>query len=62
VISVIQGLLDQMDREELQGVIGHEMTHIRNCDIRPTTMVTMMFGGLGMFSGLLFGFPKPSME
>ncbi|HKN00751.1 MAG TPA: M48 family metalloprotease, partial [Candidatus Binataceae bacterium] len=31
VICVTQGLLDQMDREELQGVIGHEMAHIRNC-------------------------------
>ncbi len=51
VICVTQGLLDQMDREELQGVIGHEMAHIRNCDIRLTTMVTMMFGGFGVFSG-----------
>ena len=36
-----------MDREELQGVIGHEMAHIRNCDTRLTTMVTAMFGGFG---------------
>jgi heat shock protein HtpX len=60
VICVTQGLLDQMDREELQGVIAHEMAHIRNCDIRLTTMVTMMFGGFGGFSGLVFGFPEPS--
>jgi hypothetical protein len=40
-----------MDREELQGVIGHEMAHIRNCDTRLTTMVTAMFGGFGVFSG-----------
>jgi heat shock protein HtpX len=45
VICVTQGLLDQMDREELQGVIGHEMAHIRNSDIRLTTWVTAMFGG-----------------
>ena len=32
-------------------MIGHEMAHIRNCDIRLTTMVTMMFGGFGVFSG-----------
>ena len=50
-ICVTQGLLDQMDREELQGVIGHEMAHIRNCDTRLTTMVTAMFGGFGVFSG-----------
>jgi heat shock protein HtpX len=49
VICVTQGLLDQMDREELQGVIGHEMAHIRNCDTRLTTMVTAMFRGFGGF-------------
>ena len=45
-ICVTQGLLDQMDREELQGVIGHETAHIRDYDTRLTTMVTAMFGGL----------------
>src|SRR5208282_5944081 len=60
VICVTQGLLDQMDREELQGVIGHEMAHIRNCDIRLTTMVTAMFGGFGVLRSVLrfiFGVP-----
>ena len=52
-ICVTQGLLDQLDREELQGVIGHEMAHIRNCDTRPRTMVTAMFGGFGALSGRL---------
>src|SRR5580704_1542796 len=52
-ICVTQGLVDQMDREELQGVIGHEIAHIRNCDTRLTTMVTAMFGGFGGFSGRL---------
>ena len=51
VICVTQGLLDQMDREELQGVIGHEMAHIRNYDIRLTTMVTAMARGFGALSG-----------
>jgi heat shock protein HtpX len=51
VICVTQGLLDQMDREELQGVIGHEMAHIRNYDTRLTTMVTAMVRGFGVFSG-----------
>jgi heat shock protein HtpX len=49
-ICVTQGLLDQMDREELQGVVAHEIAHIRNCDIRLTTMVTAMFRGFGVFS------------
>jgi len=33
-ITVTRGLLDKLDREELAGVIGHEMSHIRNLDIR----------------------------
>jgi heat shock protein HtpX len=53
IICVTRGLVDQMDREELQGVIGHEIAHIRNCDTRLTTMVTAMFGGFGVFSGRL---------
>ena len=44
-ICVTQGLLDQMDREELQGVIAHETAHIRDYDTQLTTMVTGMFGG-----------------
>ena len=56
VICVTQGLLDQMDREELQGVIGHEMAHIRDGDIQLTTMVTAMVRGFGMFR-FIFGIP-----
>ena len=33
-IAVTRGLLDALDREELQGVIGHEMSHIKNLDVR----------------------------
>ena len=50
-ICVTQGLLDQMDREELQGVIAHETAHIRDYDTQLTTMVTAMVRGLGVFSG-----------
>src|SRR5690349_709063 len=41
VICVTQGLVDQMDREELQGVLGHEMAHIRDYDIRTMMMVAI---------------------
>src|SRR5712692_574564 len=33
-IAVTRGLLDALDREELQGVVAHEMSHIRNLDVR----------------------------
>ena len=56
VICVTQGLLDQMDREELQGVIAHETAHIRDYDTQLVTMVTAMFGGFGVFR-FIFGIP-----
>jgi heat shock protein HtpX len=56
VICVTRGLVDQLDREELQGVIGHEMAHIRSYDMRLTTLVTAVrLRGIGSFSDLLFG-------
>lgn len=45
-IGVTQGLLDRLDREETQGVIAHEMSHIRNLDIRAMTLVAAMAGTL----------------
>ena len=33
-IAVTRGLLETLDREELQGVVAHEMSHIRNLDVR----------------------------
>jgi heat shock protein HtpX len=43
-----------MDREELQGVIGHEMSHIRDYDIRTMMMVAVMVGGIAMLSDFFF--------
>ncbi len=54
VLCVTQGLIDQMDREELQGVVGHEMSHIADYDIRTMTMVAVMVGGIAMLSDFLF--------
>jgi heat shock protein HtpX len=45
-IGVTQGLLDALDREETQGVIAHEMSHVRNYDIRTMTLVAAMAGTL----------------
>ncbi|MFN0151992.1 MAG: M48 family metallopeptidase [bacterium] len=51
-IAVTEGLLDQLDREELQGVIAHEMAHIRNLDIRTMTLVAALLGALVLISDL----------
>lgn len=49
-IAVTQGLLDSLDREELQGVVAHEMGHIRNLDIRTMTLVAALLGALVLLS------------
>jgi heat shock protein HtpX len=54
VICVTQGLVDQMDREELQGVIGHEMSHIADYDIRTMMMIAVMVGGVAMLSDFVY--------
>ena len=42
-----RGLLDALDREELQGVVAHEMSHIRNLDVRVMTIVAALVGAVG---------------
>jgi heat shock protein HtpX len=53
-ICVTQGLIDQMDREELQGVLGHEMAHIRNYDIRTMMMIAVLVGGLALLADFVY--------
>jgi heat shock protein HtpX len=45
-IAVTQGLLDQLDREELQGVIAHELAHIANLDSRHAVLVALLVGAV----------------
>ncbi len=54
VICVTQGLVDQMDREEIQGVIGHEMSHVADYDIRTMMMIAVMVGGIAMLSDFVY--------
>ena len=43
-LAVTQGLLDTLNREELQAVVGHEMGHIVNLDVRLMTLLTALVG------------------
>lgn len=45
-IAVTQGLIARLSREELQGVIAHEMGHIRNRDILFMTLATVLVGAV----------------
>jgi len=45
-IAVTDGLLRALNREEIQGVVAHEMSHIRNYDIRLMTVVAALVGAI----------------
>lgn len=51
-IAVTSGLLAQLDREELQGVIGHELSHVRNLDIRFALLVGVLVGSIALLADL----------
>ncbi|MCX7732584.1 MAG: M48 family metalloprotease [candidate division WOR-3 bacterium] len=53
-VAVTTGLLQLMNREELQGVIAHEVAHIRNYDILLMTIVAIMGGLLILFRDIIF--------
>lgn len=50
VICVTTSLLDKLDYYELEGVIAHEMSHIKNYDIRLSAIVSVMVGFIVMLS------------
>ena len=49
-IAVTRGLLNSLDREELQGVVAHEMSHIRNYDVRLMTVVAALVGATALLA------------
>jgi len=63
-LGVTRGLLNNLTRDELQGVIGHEMGHIVNWDIRYATAVSVMVGLIvlvsdGILRGSIYGRHRP---
>lgn len=60
IVAVTSGLLEQLDEEELEGVLAHEMSHVRNYDVRLMTYAAVLAGSIAMISqiflrGLMFG-------
>lgn len=55
-IAMTTGLLEKLNREELQGVIGHELSHVRNYDIRFTLLVGVMVGGIALLADFFLRF------
>ena len=53
-ITVTTGLLKKMNRQELEGVIAHEMSHIKNYDVRFMMLVAMLAGLVTLLSDFMF--------
>ncbi len=52
-IAVTTGLLHRLNRDELQGVIAHEMGHLKNCDVQFMTLAAVMLGSVVILSEIV---------
>lgn len=52
-IAVTQGALTKLNNEELEGVLAHELSHIKNYDIRLATLVIILVGLIAIMSDIL---------
>jgi len=50
VVAVTRGLLEKLDKTELEGVLAHELSHIGNKDMLLMTMVVVLVGFIGIIS------------
>jgi heat shock protein HtpX len=57
-VAVTTGLLDKMNRVELEGVLAHELSHVKNYDILVTTVAVIAVGAIALLAdiGLRFAF------
>jgi heat shock protein HtpX len=55
-VAITTGLLQKLDREELQGVLGHELSHVRNFDIRFTLLVAVLVGSIALMADFFLRF------
>lgn len=49
-VAVTTGILEKLNREELEGVISHELSHIKNFDIRLMSIVVVLVGIIALLS------------
>jgi heat shock protein HtpX len=55
-VAITTGLLEKLDREELQGVLGHELSHVRNFDIRFAMIVGVLVGSIALLADFFLRF------
>ncbi len=53
-IAVTTGIIDALENEELEGVIAHELSHIKNYDVRVMMLVAVLAGVIVLLSDILF--------
>ena len=53
-ITVTRGLIDALDKNELEAVLGHELTHIRNGDVRMLVIAVVIAGVISFFGEMVF--------
>lgn len=51
-VAVTSGLLERLNRDELQGVIAHELAHIKNRDVLYMTTLTIMVGTIAILAAM----------
>src|SRR5918992_2601555 len=52
ILGVTTGLLERLDEEELEGVLAHEMSHIRNYDVRLMTWAAVLAGSIALLASV----------
>ncbi|MBU0687823.1 MAG: zinc metalloprotease HtpX [Candidatus Margulisbacteria bacterium] len=52
MVAVTTGLLDKLERTELEGVIAHEISHIRNYDVKLMSLVAILAGTVALLSDI----------
>src|ERR1700761_5687902 len=53
-VTVTSGLLNALDDQEIEAVLGHELTHIRNGDVQLMVIAVIIAGAVGFFAELFF--------
>src|ERR1700761_379215 len=53
-VTVTTGLLNNLDDQEIEAVLGHELTHIRNGDVQMMVIAVIIAGAVGFFAEILF--------
>jgi heat shock protein HtpX len=53
-IAVTRGLLEKLDREEIQGVVAHELAHVANFDSRHAVLVALLVGVVVLLTDVFF--------